>query len=535
MIHSRMLYHLARADFLERTRRYSFLITIGLTVYLVTLYLPPINSGYLTLGLGHYRGIYNSAWVGSVTAVLCSTLLSLPGFYLVKNTIERDQQTGVGQILATSPASRLSYVLGKMASNFVFLALMVVVVMVAAMGMQLVRGESAYLEFWSFAQPLVIITLPTMALVSALAVLFETIVWLRGGVGNILYFFLWIVTLITSFGGASEMGGYRAVNEPFGATIITASMIQSVLEIHPDYLGAFSIGAVVVHEPVQTFQWDGVAWTTQIALWRVIWCGVALGLTSTAALLFSRFDPARESWKQKPVKPPEQMSVEASSMRAKAHVPVHLTPLEWRKSNGIVLFGRILQAELRLVLKGVRWWWYVIALGLGVACLFVPIDTARQVLFPIAWIWPLLLWSPMGNRELQHGTHQLIYSGAYPMRRQFPALWCAGMIVCLIAGSGWAVRSITAGLGSAFIAWCMGAAFIPSLALALGSWSGSSKLFEVVFIILWYVGPINRFTYLDFMGATDDSVAAGVPMICLAATAILLGLAIIGRHRQAQI
>jgi hypothetical protein len=58
----RTLTHLARADFLERARRYSFLITLGFAVYLVYLYLPPIDAGYLTLGLGHYRGVYNSAW-----------------------------------------------------------------------------------------------------------------------------------------------------------------------------------------------------------------------------------------------------------------------------------------------------------------------------------------------------------------------------------------------------------------------------------------------------------------------------------------
>jgi hypothetical protein len=530
-----MLYHLARADFLERKRRYSFLITIGLTVYLVALYLPAMDASYLTLGLGHFRGIYNSAWVGSVAAVLCSTLLSLPGFYLVKNTIERDHHTGVGQILATSSMSKLGYVLGKIVSNFVFLAVMVLVVMVAAICMQLVRAESSHLEIWSYVQPLVFITLPTMALVSALAVLFETIVWLRGGVGNIIYFFLWIVTLIASFGGGSETGGRQPVNEPLGATIILASMTQTAFEIDPDYQGAFSIGAIVIREPVQTFQWDGVTWTIQTALWRVIWCGVAIGLSLIAALLFRRFDPAREKWKQMPVERPGQTAFGSSSERPKAQARILLTPLEGRGANGLAVFGRILLAELRLVFKGVRWWWYTVALGLVATCLFVPLETARQVVFPIAWIWPILLLSQMGNREHQHGTHQLINSGAYPMRRQFPALWCAGVIVCLVTGSGWALRSGMAGLWGAFFAWCVGTAFIPSLALVLGTWSGSAKLFEVIFVLLWYVGPMSRFTYLDFMGATDDAIAAGMPMIYLAMTAPLLALAVVGRHRKAQI
>ena len=59
--------------------------------------------------------------------MLCSALLSLPAFYLVKNAIERDKQTGVGQIIATTPLSKPLYTLGKAFSNFVFLALMVAV------------------------------------------------------------------------------------------------------------------------------------------------------------------------------------------------------------------------------------------------------------------------------------------------------------------------------------------------------------------------------------------------------------------------
>jgi hypothetical protein len=341
--------------------------------------------------------------------------------------------------------------------------------------------------------------------------------------------------LLASFGGGSKTGGHQPVNEPLGATVILASMTQTAFEMDPGYQGAFSIGAIVIHEPVQTFQWDGVTWTNQIVIWRVIWCGVALGLASGASLLFRRFDPACNRRKQKPVDRPEPNTLDTAPAHAESQVPVRLTPLEGRNASELTLYGKMLLSELRLVFKGVRWWWYAVALGLVAACVFAPFDVARRVLFPITWIWPVLLWSPMGNRELQHGTYQVIYSGAYPMRRQLPALWCAGVIVCLVTGSGWAVRLGMAGLWGPFFAWCVGAAFIPSLALGLGTWSGSAKLFEVIFVVLWYVGPISRFTYLDFMGATDDAIAAGVPLIYLAITTFLLALAVAGRHRKAQI
>ena len=51
-------------------------------------------------------------------------------------------------------------------------------------------------------------------------------------------------------------------------------------------------------------------------------------------------------------------------------------------------------------------------------------------------------------------------------------------------------------------AWLVGALFIPALALTLGCWSGSSKLFEVVYTMLWYCGPVEGLAVLDFMGAS---------------------------------
>src|SRR5512142_704797 len=111
------LYHLIRADFLERVRRYNFLLVLALTIYLGFA----INRGDFYLQLDGYRGVLNSAWVGGMMAASAVLLLSLFGFYLVKNAIERDIDTRVGQIIATTPISRPKYLLGKWLSNFLVL------------------------------------------------------------------------------------------------------------------------------------------------------------------------------------------------------------------------------------------------------------------------------------------------------------------------------------------------------------------------------------------------------------------------------
>ena len=59
---ARIIYHLARADFLERIRRYSFLVMLGLVVILGY----QTAVGNIRLQLGQYRGEFNSAWIAGI-------------------------------------------------------------------------------------------------------------------------------------------------------------------------------------------------------------------------------------------------------------------------------------------------------------------------------------------------------------------------------------------------------------------------------------------------------------------------------------
>ena len=137
MMRGRVLYHLARADFLERVRRYSFLLTLVFAAGLAYL----TYIGTISLQLDEYRGVYNSAWVGSMMTLVTTTFITMAGFYMVKNTIQRDRQTRVGLVLATTPMSKSLYTLGKALSNFAVLAAMVSVLAAGAVILQLARAE----------------------------------------------------------------------------------------------------------------------------------------------------------------------------------------------------------------------------------------------------------------------------------------------------------------------------------------------------------------------------------------------------------
>ena len=172
-----VIYHLARADFLERVRRYSFLIMLGAVLFLGY----QAAVGNVTLQLGDYRGEFNSAWVGSMMAIIASFFLGWFGFYLVKGSLARDRETGVGQIMATTPLTRPLYTLGKWLSNFTVLFLTVAILALVGLALQLFAGESDQFDFTAFFAPFLFVALPMLALTAALAVTFECVEFTQGG------------------------------------------------------------------------------------------------------------------------------------------------------------------------------------------------------------------------------------------------------------------------------------------------------------------------------------------------------------------
>ncbi len=508
----------ARADFLERVRRYSFLFTLGIALYFGYL----ATVGRLTLRVGDSRGIYNSAWIGALLAVVGSTFISLAGFYFVKNTLQRDTETRVGEILAATPISRSAYIFGKFASNFAVLASMIAILALSSVVMQLVSGEDMHIHLWKLLSPFLLLSIPAMAVIAALALVFETIPFLRGGFGNVAYFFLWTAILTVPIITNS------AIYDLSGLFLLRQSIIASHAAPAAENSFSLSIDAGQF-KTASTFRWEGIPWTGEILFSRLILFVIALLLCVLAAALFDRFDPAR-GYRTLRAAPAPALPVLTSIPMAPQAADTKLAPLD-TPAQGF-RFPAVLAAEVRLMLKGQRWWWYAIAAGLLLAQALIPKADARGMVLAFAWIWPVLLWSSMGVREMRYQTYQVLFAVPHPLARQLPAVWLAGVLLAAVTGSGFAFRLLLEKNLPGLFAWAVGALFIPTAALCLGVWSSSSKPFEILYTLLWYIGPMHAMPALDFMGSAPATATTRYPLVYLALTAILFVLALAGRKRQ---
>jgi hypothetical protein len=523
---SRVIFALSRADFLERVRRYSFFLTLLFAVLLGYA----AATGKIYIRLGEFRGVYTSAWIGTMVAMVTTCFVSLVGFYVVKNAIERDRQTGVGQILASTSLSNPSYMLGKFLSNFAVLSSMVLVLALSAVVMWFFAAEDPRFELWALLSPFLFLALPVMALVAALALFFEALPVLGGGVGNVLWFFAW------SMGIALPEITRRPWFDPMGVMTVGNQIMAAARGAIPGYTSGFSL--TIDFETVKvasSLHYQGVHWTPAAILARLLWVAVAVALSLLAALFFNRFDPSRGRFSPAPTSrtslPAVAASLPASAPAFSARpAPAHLTPLAARAHTSA--FGRIFAAELRLAFKGVRWWWFTGASGLLVAQFLTPLEISRGPVLGTAWLWPILLWSAMGTRESQFAVEPLLFSAPRLLPRQLLACFLAGFAIAFCTGAGALLRLLLAGQFMGLCAWLAGALFLPALALGLGVISGTSKAFEALLAVLWYIGPMNRMPGFDFTGAASGPRAPGYTLMYALLSAALFLAAYFARSRR---
>jgi ABC-type transport system involved in multi-copper enzyme maturation permease subunit len=523
----RSLYHLALADFYERARRSRFLLILAAVIFLGVL----VNSGAMGMDLAsvdspflvRYHGALNSAWIGTMTVMLANTFLGLFGFYLVSDCIKRDIHTGVGQIIATTPVRRGAYLVGKWISNFVVLTVMVLILAAAAVIMVLFQGETE-LDPGALLMPFLAVALPNMALTAALAAFFETVHWLRGAMGNVVYFFLWVFSLILWYMTQISLPFFQ---DPIGYNIFGTSLHASASAAFPNDSIAKSLSVGSFNEPgvqVRVFDWAGLDWSLGIVGEQWLWVAVGLGLILLSALWFARFDPSREGRRRARRKPEEaEEDLPDGTRRRLPRVALpSLSPLVSRLAQASPFLG-VLFAELRLLLNGRRWWWWAITIGLNIAILKSPLSVTKEYLLPLVWLWPLAVWSEIGNREHKNNTSQMIFSSA---RRNAPASGC--WLAAFWRRAARPRRQWPSSNGDLPGLTGAGAViFVPTLALALGVFSSGNRVFEVVYVIWWYVGPLQKMAGMDF--------TAGAPQVYLLASVGLLLLAAIWRGRQVRV
>ncbi len=489
---------IAGADAKERMRRFTFLLAIAAALFAGYLYVPDLHAGYATVAIHRHRGIYNSAYLGAAIAILTSTFLGLIGFYLVRGSVERDPELRVDDIVCASPVRRATFVFGKFGSNLAALCAIAAISFLAAMFMQELRGEDRHLDVLAYALPFALISLPTMAVVAAIAIVCDVVKPLRGIVGGVLYVFIW--TAFLSVPMSTTNGARVSPWDPLGATTITASLGASALAAYPkDRNTDIAIGGEAMPKSgLSAYRFGGVRWTPTIIGQRLVWLALAILLVLGSSVFFDRF--ARETPGSRRTAPALDFT------RAIPNIP----PL------------RIVRAEFSLLVNGASLWWLAGAVGLAIATGVAPLAVVTRFILPIALIWPLERLSALGARERRWNVADILGATQGYAARTLLVQCAAGTLLGSLVCGGYIARLLFTGHPAAALACVAVIAATAAAALALGTITGASRFFEAGYLLVWYLGPINHLPVLDYSAAM---LSASFVLAAICATLVLVFLA----------
>ena len=499
-------------------RSYGFLIMLGVVITLGYFLVPPADAGYQTMYVGEARSIYNSAWLGAVAALSSSLFLWPFGFYLLRGKISEDRKLGVGTILVPSPMSNFHYLLTKLISVFLILAVMAGVLELAFITMQYIRLEETQFVLHDYLLPYVWIVLPSLCVLSALTILFDIIPFMKGVIGNIVFFSIWTAVSALSFSGVGKI-------DIFGSQLMFTEILNGVQEAFPMVNATNMNFGYQTVQSLLIFDWTGIKWTKDYVTERLFWLLIGAFLFLISVLIFRR--GSLLSLEKKTSVQNTNGGLEKDLVRyqpkGKVIESVHIQTIEGERQYS---FYYIFRSELKLMFRDVSLWWYGVGIILFLLTMFIPLTSTKVFLYVI-WLWPIPLLAPIGAKEKMYRTEQLLFSNCPPYMQLF-AVWLSGVFVSFLITSGGTVQMIAAGDWSWLSAWLIAIFFSPTLALAAGIWAGTRKLYEAIFVVWWIMGPVQNAPYLDFTGIQGNQLT----YVYLLLTAGLAIIAIMGRRRQ---
>src|SRR5690606_1515728 len=183
------------ADLRQRLRAPRTWVVVAGLAALAWWCFPALETHYLTVSIDGVRGRYSSAWIGMIVALIYSMALSLFGFFLVRGTLVRDFETRAWQLLVATTMSRGAYLFAKWLSHMLLFAMVIAGGLAIGLVLQFVRAEDRHVDLLEMIKPVLVITLPSLALTATLAVWFDMLPWLRRSAGNVLFFVLWMFLL----------------------------------------------------------------------------------------------------------------------------------------------------------------------------------------------------------------------------------------------------------------------------------------------------------------------------------------------------
>ncbi len=500
-----MFINMLKTNLRIKFRQRGFQYILIAAIFLNLIFLPDRDAGYNTLLVDDYTGFYNSAFIGLTTAVLTVFFMSLFGFYLLSGLIIEDYNTEVGQVIATTSVNDKEYILGKFISNFVILMVIDLIIICTAVIVQLVRGEYLKIELGKIVLPHLIYVIPAFIFFSALTILFELLFRSRPSFGNISYFFIWMISIPISFDSSFDLLGYH------GYEVYIRNNFSSLYE-NSIILGTGDLPATFVEYP-------GIIFNISMIIPPLVLFILTGIILNSSIKYFDRFSLSERKMELKindynrrlaeyKIKYQRIISIfkrnKKSTDEIQTNNEIGLAEPEYSISKVIKTSKTItldnIKIEFKQLVGTISYKWklfYLILLSIS----FIDSSILSSIGM-IVWLIPIVKLSKIGIQERLNSIEELVFSTPNLLKKQFLSMFVSALLFVMMATSPFLLNLILfRPIG--IIGWIISSIFLVSSALVLNMIANNEKLFTIIYLIVWYLGPANQLNWIDFTFIQD--------------------------------
>ena len=427
---------------------------------------PDKDASYAVLSINQMIPKLTASVLGLELGVITATLLTPLAYIFLRAGPTRHRPWQVSDV---APHSRILSTLGRWVSDTAALWVLLGCLTLAGLILGIFRLDDkadVLKTIWALWLP----AAPSLALIAAIRLFLDARNLTRRWVGDVLFFFLWMMMLVSGMIGSSdpetELMVSRPFLDPFG---FTAPIVSSVdYPIHSVSIG----GATNTGESVLIEAWRGVT-EAQYVSSRLFWLAASSALAAFAGLIWAPMKSRPAALRKKKKDGVQSKALPISAIPFKAVSP--------SQPKGQGLTGLIL-SEIRLILRSKIWTGLLMAAALS--GFFLPFRAIAAPAILLALIFPLSEEAPRWEKK---SMGQLLDTTGPSRAQRLGALSIAAILVAVAAFIPSFMKIVLTGdyqWIKTIITLVIG---VPAVIIGLSALTRNGVAGRLIMLISWYV------------------------------------------------
>jgi hypothetical protein len=482
-----------------------------MVVALTWLMVPDPSSGMTMMAINEARVRYDSQSLALAGSLLVGMLLSLSGFYLVRGRMRDDVLLGVGAVIGSTAVGDGLFIFARWLSAVTYLLLVSLACLLTFFLLHELRGEGP-IQVSIYLVDFGLILAPTVFFVASVAVFCDAWAPLMGKLGDVAYFFVWVIMLGIS--GPLAAQASSPWSWPLLADVSGVGLgifgLQRLL-----HTTTLSLGVANFDATLPAVHLAAGFWSSALVWVRLTAAVIALAPLPFALVLFHRYSPDRVH------------RIKASTRwKIFSHLTTRGAPLNAMLRPVFVLAGSLhgflggVLAELGVTLAATP----LASAGVGIALMLEALLPARRLstaLFIVAACWGIIV-SEMTVRpfqaQLESITEACKGGPAWRYAQRLLAALALGLVITLPILLRWLASDPLR--AAALVSGLMLAVALAGL---LGVLTRTARPFIALFLIALYIsGQAPRVAQIDIFGANGSATWSTLSAQLLGAVLLVL-------------